>query len=359
MMKFKTSQILEMSRDFFFDVALPILTEHFPKDMQAAACGFFGYGSECLGMDDDYSRDHHFGLRVNMLLPSEVFAARGEAILTTLAQKLPETYRGVSLRSGHEKGAGVSPESLEGFLTRTIGITHAPQTSAEWLNMPEEDIIHIINGEVWHDPSGRFSAIRAVLGGYYPDDVWKRRIAHWCRYFSGMGLYPMKRAILRENWVYATTALGRTMKWAMELAFLLNRTYFPYDKWVYPFFKQLPELAPTIDGLIQEAASNGCPWERRIEIFEQISDILDARMVELGFVPPHPRFRGSSTSGYRLLEHNYAAIIQSLPPDVRSIVPLWDQTYLESFHSNYVAGLPLEGWDAVLNLTPIEGVAHV
>jgi hypothetical protein len=304
-------------------------------------------------MDDDYSRDHHFGLRVDMLLPSEVLATKGEKMITTLSQNLPEAYRGFVLREGHVKGAGVSPESLEGFLSRTIGITHAPCTPAEWLNMPEEDIIHVINGQVWYDPCGRFSAIRGVLGGYYPDAVWKRRIAHWCRYFSGMGLYPMKRAILRENWVYATTALGRTMKWAMELAFLLNHTYFPYDKWLYPTFKGLPELAPAMDGLIQEAASNVPSWERRIEIFEQISDLLDARMVELGLVPPHPRFRGSPTSGYRLLEHNYAAIIQSLPPEIRSIVPLWEQTYLESFHSNYVAGLLLAEWDALLNLTPV------
>lgn len=352
-MKFRRSRILEISRDFFFDVVLPILKRRFPDEIEVAACGFFGYGSECFGMDDDYSRDHHFGLRVNMLLPSEVFAARGDAILTALSHELPATYREFSLGEGHVKGAGVAPESLEGFLNRTIGIPYAPQTPVEWLNIPEEDIVHVINGEVWHDSGGRFSAIRAVLQEYYPDEVWKRRIAHWCRYFSGMGLYPMKRALLRENWIYATTAFGRTMKWAMELAFLLNRAYFPYDKWLYPFFRELPELAPQMDGLIQEAASD-CSWERRIEIFERISDLLDARMVELGIVPSHPRFRGSETSGYRLLEHNYAAILQSLSPEIRPIVPLWDQVYLESFHSGYVAGVPLEKWDGLLTLRPIE-----
>ncbi len=351
-MKFKSNQILEISRDFFFDAVMPILTTHFPSEMQVAACGFFGYGSECLGMDDELSRDHHFGLRVNMLLPNEVVSVKGDEMLETLSQQLPNTYRGFSLRSGHEKGAGVSPESLDGFLSRTIGITHAPKTPAEWLNIPEEDIIHVINGEVWRDPRGKFSAIREVLNGYYPDEVWKRRIAHWCRYFSGMGLYPMKRAVLRENWVYATTALGRTMKWAMELAFMLNRTYFPYDKWLYSFFKQLPELAEPMNPLIEEAASNGCSWKRRIEIFEEVSRLLDARMVELELVPPHAHFRGSPTSGYRLLEHDYAAILHSLPKDILSIVPLWDQIYLESFHSNYVADLALDEWDAVLNLTP-------
>ena len=353
-MKPESGHILEVSRDFFYQLVRPLLTTHFPDLMRVAACGLFGYGSECLGMDDDYSRDHHYGLRINMVLPAAVVDTQGEAIRDLLSQKLPENYRGFSLRLGHVKGAGVALESLEGFLTRTIGLTRAPETSAEWLNIPEEDTVHVINGEVWHDPGGEFSAIRSTLTGYYPDVVWKRRIAHWCRYFSGMGLYPMQRAILRENWIYASTAFGRTMKWAMELAFLLNRTYFPYDEWLYPFFRRLPDLAASMDPLLQEAASNRCSWERRVRIFERISDLLDARMVELGIVQPHARFSGSPTSGYRLLEHNYASILQELPPEIRSIVPLWDQVYLESFHSEYVAELSLEAWDALLNLTPID-----
>jgi hypothetical protein len=103
--------------------------------------------------------------------------------------------------------------------------------------------------------------------------------------------------------------------------------------------------------LLKEAMLDGCCWERRINIFEHISDQLDARMVELELVPPHLRFTGSITSGYRLLEHNYAVILKSLPEEIIPIVPLWDQVHLESFHSGYAAQLPIEQWDAVLNLT--------
>ena len=137
----------------------------------------------------------------------------------------------------------------------------------------------------------------------------------------------------------------------MELAFLLNRTYFPYDKWLYPFFEVLPFLAAEMKPLLDEAVLAQSDWERRIQIFEQISDLLDQQMVDLQIVPPHPRFAGSPTSGYRLLEHNYAAIMQTLPADIVSLVPLWDQVYLESFHSGYVAQLLIEDWDRVLNLT--------
>ena len=98
--------VLKISRGVFSDVVLPSRKEHIPDETQVAACGFFGYGSECLSMDDEYSRDHHFGLWVNMLLPSEVLAAKGQEMFATLAQKLPDTYRGFSLFVRHLRNVG-------------------------------------------------------------------------------------------------------------------------------------------------------------------------------------------------------------------------------------------------------------
>ena len=33
---------------------------------------------------------------------------------------------------------------------------------------------------------------RAAFDGYYPEPVRLRRIAHWCRYISGMGAYALE-----------------------------------------------------------------------------------------------------------------------------------------------------------------------
>lgn len=344
--------IIEVSRRFFEQVVRPLLEREFPEEARLMACGAFGYGSECLGMDDEVSRDHHWGLRVDALMPDALFRSRAQEVLARVGKGLPESFEGFALREGHVEGAGIAPESLEGFLRRTIGLTDAPKTLREWLDMPEEDIVHVTNGEVWHDPSGRFTRIREALA-YYPEAVWLRRISHWCRYFSGMGVYALRRALMRDNQVYATTAFGRAIKWGMELAFLLNRRYFPYDKWLYPFFRRLPELADRMDPLIREGVQVGTPWGRREEILEEISDILDAKMVAMGIIPPHPRFEGSATSGYRLLEHAYAVLVQRLPAEVKNYVPRWDQVFLEEFHTGYVDTLPIEEWDRILNLKPI------
>ncbi len=346
------NDIIATSQRFFDGVVLPLLERHFPEESQHMACGLFGYGSECLRMDDDLSRDHHWGLRIDALLPDALFRERAAAIRDRISAELPSQFEGIELRHGHVAGAGLAPESLEAFLGRTLGIERAPQSHAEWLDLPEVDIVHVINGEVWHDPSGAFSQVRNTLLDYYPDPVWRRRISHWCRYYSGMGLYALNRALQRGNMAYAHTAFARSIKWALELGFLLNRRYFPYDKWLYPFFKELPDLADAMVPLIDEATADGASWPRRLDILCALSDILDAKMVALGVIPPHPRFVGNESSSYRLLEHAYGAIVQQLPTDVKHHVPCWDQIYMEEFHTGYVDSISLEEWDRVLCLTP-------
>jgi hypothetical protein len=345
-----SESIIDVSRAFFEEVVKPILLEHFPEETAVTAFGIFGYGSEALRLDDEYSRDHHWGLRIDALMPQVVFETRREEIMETLSANLPESYQGHSLRQAHLSGAGLAPDNLPAFLRRTIGLEHAPENYEEWLKIPEEDIVHVINGEVWYDPLGDFTAVRRVFKQYYPEPVRLRRIAHWCRYFSGMGTYALKRAILRQNDFYATTRFSNAIRLGIQLAFLLDKQYFPYDKWLMAFFERLPRLAEPLMPLVTEAVRLNTPWESKLEILHQMSDILDQQMVADGIIRPHPKYTASPTSGYRLMEHAYAEIIQGLPDEIKSIVPVWDQIYLESFHSQFVDSLDLAAWDEILHL---------
>lgn len=345
-----SDSILEVSHRFFESVVLPILQREFPEETAQTAFGLFGLGSEAYLQDDAYSRDHHWGLRVDALMPDEVFVSRREEILRVVGANLPSSFEGYALRTGHLAGTGVAPDSLRAFLRRTIGIEHTPQTYEEWLQLPEEDIIHIINGEVWHDPSGQFTALRTAFQNHYPEPVRLRRIAHWCRYFSGMGTYALKRAILRNNEFYATTRFANAIRLGIQLAFLLEKQFYPYDKWLMAYFVRLPRLSTPLYPLVEEAVKLSTSWERKLELLDKMADILDATMVEDGIIAPHPKFHGSETSGYRLLEHAYAELIQKVPEEIRAVVPVWDQIYLEQFHSDYVSRLDLPHWDAILGL---------
>ena len=83
-----------------------------------------------------------------------------------------------------------------------------------------------------------------------------------------------------------------------------------------------------------------------------MADLFDRTMVEEGIIRPHPPFQVLPTSGYRLTEHAYAEIIQGLPTEIQTSVPVWDQIYMERMHSGYVVGLEMLAWDETLNLKP-------
>lgn len=344
--------IIDISHEFFDDVVLPVLEREFPEETAQTAFGVFGHGSEALKLDDEYSRDHHWGLRIDALMPQAVFENKRETMLRVLGENLPSSYQGFDLGERTVAGAGVAPDNLEAFLRRTIGIDHAPETYVEWLDIPEEDITHVINGEVWHDPLGRFTAVRQRLNAYYPEPVRLRRIAHWCRFYSGMGTYALKRAILRNDEFYATTRFSNAIRLGVQLAFLLDKQYFPYDKWIMAFFKRLPRMYERLNPIVAEAVELTTSWERKLALLDQMSDVLDQTMVEDGIIRPHPKFVGSETSGYRLMEHAYAEIIQALPDEIKRIVPLWDQVFLERFTVGYVDSIDISVWHAALNLTP-------
>jgi hypothetical protein len=350
-----THALLDLSRDFFHEHVLPVFEREFPHETGQIAFGLFGYGSEVLKLDDALSTDHHWGIRINALMPADLLAARGDAIRRTVTAALPDQYRGIALGEGQMPGKGLSLESLEAHLTRTLGIDHAPANAAEWLAIPEEDMTHVIAGEVWRDDPGAFTAVRTALNGYYPEPVRRRRIAHWCRYFSGMGTYALKRAVLRANDLYCNITFTRALRLGVQLAFLIDRRYFPYDKWLYTYFAQLPRMAARLKPLVDEAAQLSTGWARKLELLDAMSDVLDQALVEDGVIAPHPRYHGSPTSGYRLMESAYAEILRGLPTEIRLIVPVWDQVPFERYHAGYVAELDQDTWRGLLNLSEEQG----
>ncbi len=350
-----STSIIDISHDFFDQIVKPVLEENYPDETAQMVFGVFGLGSEALRLDDEYSRDHHWGLRIDALMPEDIFTNKREAMLETLGANLPATFQGHELGEGLVAGAGIAPDILAGFLSRTIGINRPPETYEEWMGIPEEDIIHVVNGEVWHDPVGQFTAIRQSLQDYYPEPVRLRRMAHWCRYFSGMGTYALKRAILRDNEMFAATAFGKTVRWGIQLAFMLDKHYYPYDKWLYTFFQRLPRMYDRLGAIVDESVKLSTSWERKLALLDQMADILDATMVEDGIIKPHPKFVGSESSGYRLMEHAYKEILGKLPADIIPLIPQWEQIYLEKFVVSYVNSIEMDALHGALNFTPVNG----
>ena len=225
----------------------------------------------------------------------------------------------------------------------------------EWLNLPDEDIVHLTNGEVWYDPDGRFTAVRdALLQLLSLNRYGCVALPTGVGTSSGMGTYAVKRAILRNNEYFAAVAFARSIKLGLQMAFMLEKQYYPYDKWIMAFFKDLPRLYEPLHPIVDEAVKLSTSWERKYELLNQMADVLDQTMVADGIIKPHSRFAGSPTSGYRIMENAYQEILQKLPADILGTIPLWDQIYLEKHVSAWVASIDQDTWHGALNLNPIE-----
>ena len=100
-------QAIDLGRAFFQEVARPAMEKVCPQLLDQAACGRFGYGSECLALDDAISQDHHWGPRVDIMLPEKVFQQDTQDLLAQVSQEFPKDFRGYELEAGHVGGAGL------------------------------------------------------------------------------------------------------------------------------------------------------------------------------------------------------------------------------------------------------------
>lgn len=110
----------------------------------------------------------------------------------------------------------------------------------DWFTVPEENLAMAVNGEVFYDGPGEFTAVREYLLTGYPEDLRRKRIAARCMMLAQTGQYNLERCICREQLVTASTVCAKFVEEAICLVFLLNKTYKPYYKWAFPAMLRLP-----------------------------------------------------------------------------------------------------------------------
>ena len=145
---------VELSRAFFHDLVRPILLAHLPGDSFVA--GRLGAGSDVLGVDDEVSRDHDWGLRLS------VFVAREDQIGATvrlLDAELPRQFRGFPVRfafTGETNARHhVDVQTVSDFLSSTIGIDRSCRlTTTDWLSITGQSALEVTAGPVFFDGSG-------------------------------------------------------------------------------------------------------------------------------------------------------------------------------------------------------------
>ncbi len=230
---------LELSQKYYETYGRPMIEDQFPEIADQTAAGLVGYGSECLGFDDEISRDHDFGPSFCIWLPREIYTRRGEEMQAAY-DALPKDFLGYSERVEEAQGKGrVGALCLEDFYRGILGRETLPTTDAQWLMIPEEALATAVNGCVFEDRPGQFSAFREGLLNYYPESVWRRKLADALAKAAQAGQYNYARAMRRGERVAAELALTEFVRESMRLVYLLNRIYAPFYKWMHRGLNEL------------------------------------------------------------------------------------------------------------------------
>ncbi|OUO94054.1 DUF4037 domain-containing protein [Cloacibacillus sp. An23] len=233
---------LELCREFYARCARDAIKARFGERAGRIAAGLAGEGSECLGFDDEISRDHDFGPGFCLWLSDEDFAEFG-AELRSFYDGLPAEFMGFRRNSTPQGAARVGVMRIGDFYARFTGSRGIPESEAAWLRIPEHALAAATSGVVFDDPPGEFSRIRSALLPCYPEEVRLKKLAARLFTMAQAGQYNYPRMTKRGDAAAASFALAEFAKAAFSALHLLNRRYAPYYKWLSRSAQELPKLS--------------------------------------------------------------------------------------------------------------------
>jgi hypothetical protein len=252
---------IEISRAFFHEHVEPLADARLGRSAYAAA--LLGMGSEVLGLDTEMSTDHDWGPRVVLLVEPEARTAAD-----AIGDELPASYRGFSRTFGSLAGGApwthpFEVSTVSDYFHAWIGFhDRSSATLLDWLSRPAMSFLAVTAGAVFHDGSGALTSARTAAH-WYPDDVWRWLVA--CQWDHISQEHPfVGRARTVGDRLGGLVLAGRVARDAMRLAFLLERRYAPYGKWLGPAFTRLT-VGPVIGPMLADAlGGDDAPCEDRL-----------------------------------------------------------------------------------------------
>ncbi len=304
-----------ISQRFIHECLWPLLGRELPGSTNRLAIAIIGIGSDVTGLDDEISRDHHWGPRANILILPEDTQDLVPQVESVLARSLPKSFEGFPIHVDNTIMTGVCCSAIDRFFEYFLGTAKLPQSNADWISLTEVDLYHVTSGLVAIDEPGEITRRRDHLS-YYPDVVWKKRIADWCMYITGRDApYNMHRVIRRDDLVTARIYRAAYCKQVMELCFALNRQYSPYTKWLNRLYRGLPrfvdEIAPLIDDIIT------CDdFERAVQQMISANYVLAEAIATLGLASPPVRKEFDDSLTALTLYDSAAEIYSTVPSNL-------------------------------------------
>jgi len=264
---------LKLCKLFYQQEVTPILNRNFPKLRYSAA--IIGWGSEVLGFDTPISRDHHWGPRVLLFLSEKDCRKLKGQIGDALSAQLPYEFMSYSTNYSEPEPNGVrlpvkitrgrinhmvNIYTVGSFFKSRLGVNPYKEFSAlDWLIFPQQRLLELTSGEIYHDGLGELEKIRTKLK-YYPGDVWLYMLAaQWTRISQEEAFVGRAGDVGDE--LGSRVVAARLIREIIKLAFLMERRYAPYSKWLGTAFRGLV-IAKTLTPLLTQALLSKT-WQTR------------------------------------------------------------------------------------------------
>ncbi len=223
---------IEISRRYYEKYGRDMIHTLFPEYENKIAVGIAGEGSDCFGFDDETSRDHDFGAGFRMWVSDSVYDEIGFK-LTRAYTALPGETDGVKKYKIRPYGVdrfGVI--RISDFFLPFTGSRGAPESAEQWLSVPDYYLACAVNGEIFRDDSGEFSAERKKLENM-PEDVRLKKISFRAINMAQSGQYNFRRCMGHGEYGAAALALTEFVKNAVSLCYTVEGKYCPFYKWAF------------------------------------------------------------------------------------------------------------------------------
>jgi hypothetical protein len=224
---------------------------------EAYAAAFMGKGSDVLGFDTARSTDHDWGPRFQVFLGPDSYESQAPLLDGELRRCLPSVFHGFEVAAEETEEFPARPHLIEVttialYLRRHLGVDAVADLGVlDWLTFPEQRLLELTSGEVFHDPQGELVRFREALGRY-PKDVWLYRMACQWQRLSQQEAFAGRCAEAGDLLGMKVVA-ARICRDVVKLCFLMERTFAPYDKWMWTAFKRLacaPRMQPYLAGAL-------------------------------------------------------------------------------------------------------------
>lgn len=238
---------LDRSREFYEQYGREMIQNRFPEYESRIAVGMVGEGSDCFGFDDEISADHDYAVGFCMWLTKEDKDAIGEGLQAAYMELIATHSEGDTQRNRLDTRRGVF--SIDEFY----------QDDTEEYKLSE-----MVNGEIFRDDLGLFSQRRDELLKYYPEALWRKKLANCLHEFSQYGQANYARMMARKDYLTADLCVAKNIESAMDMAYILCKKYAPYYKWKRTGLESIAQMRDVVwicEELSQAPCSKGA-WEK-------------------------------------------------------------------------------------------------